>query len=108
MHINQAALRMAKNVGQGSQYLWTYRDAGGNVLDGAKNYKLHILPNIPANNFWSVVVYDALGRSELQNGEPFPSVSSYTKPKINEDGSIDVFFGPNDPESKGNWIKTVP
>ena len=98
---------MAKNVGQGSQYLWTYRDADGDFLDGAKNYKLHILPNIPAKNFWSVVVYDALSRSELQNGEPFPSVSSYTKPKVNEDGSIDVFFGPNEPKEKGNWIKTV-
>ncbi len=28
---------MEKNVGQGSQYLWTYRDAAGNYLDGAKN-----------------------------------------------------------------------
>ena len=37
-------------------------------LDGGQNYKLHILPNIPAKNFWSVVVYDALSRSELQNG----------------------------------------
>jgi hypothetical protein len=51
---------MAKNVGQGSQYLWTYRDAGGDFLDCGQNYKLHILPNIPAKNFWSVVVYDAL------------------------------------------------
>ncbi|MEZ0326828.1 MAG: DUF1254 domain-containing protein [Fimbriimonas sp.] len=98
---------MAKNVGQGSQYLWTYRDTDGDFLDGAKKYKLHILPNIPAKNFWSVVVYDALSRSELQNGEPFPSVSSYTKPKVNEDGSIDVFFGTNEPKEKRNWIKTV-
>ena len=71
---------MAKNVGQGSQYLWTYRDADGDFLDGSKTYKLHILPNIPARNFWSVVVYDTMSRSELQNGQPFPSVSSYTKP----------------------------
>ena len=81
---------MEKNVGQGSQYLWTYRDADGNFLDGAKTYRLHVLPNIPANNFWSVVVYDALSRSELQNGQPLPSVSSYTKPIINADGSIDI------------------
>ena len=99
---------MDKNVGQGSQYLWTYRDADGNFLDGAKNYKLHVLPNIPANNFWSVVVYDALSRSELQNGQPFPSVSSYTKPSVNADGSIDIVFGPDEPKQKGNWIKTVP
>ena len=99
---------MAKNIGQGSQYLWTYRDADGNFLNGAKNYRLHIPPNIPANNFWSVVVYDALSRSELQNGQPFPSVSSYTKPLVNADGSIDIVFGPDEPKEKGNWIKTVP
>lgn len=45
---------MAKNVGQGSQYLWTYRDADGAFLDGSKTYKLHVLPNIPAGNFWAV------------------------------------------------------
>ncbi len=51
--------------------------------------------------------YDALSRSELQNGQPFPSVSVYTKPKINTDGSVDIFFGPEEPKDKGNWIKTV-
>jgi hypothetical protein len=99
---------MEKNIGQGSQYLWTYRDARGDYLDGAKTYKLHVLPNIPAGNFWSVVVYDALSRSELQNGQPLPSVSSYTKPKVNADGSIDIVFGPEEPQGGGNWIKTVP
>jgi hypothetical protein len=49
-----------------------------------------MLPNIPAKNFWSVVVYDALSRSELQNGQPLPSVSSYVNPKINADGSLDI------------------
>ncbi len=99
---------MDKNVGKGSQYLWTYRDAKGEFLDGGKTYKLHVLASIPAENFWSVVVYDALSRSELQNGQPFPSVSSYTNPKINADGSVDIVFGPNEPQDRGNWIKTVP
>jgi len=98
---------MEKNIGQGSQYLWTYRDAGGEYLDGAKTYRLHIPPNIPAGNFWSVVVYDALSRSELQNGQPLPSVSSYSNPTVNADGSLDVVFGPEAPKQKGNWIKTV-
>ena len=99
---------MDKNVGQGSQYLWTYRDASGEFLDGGKTYKLHVLPNIPAKNFWSVVVYDALSRSELQNGQPLPSVSSYVNPKINADGSVDIVFGPTEPQGGGNWIRTVP
>jgi hypothetical protein len=98
---------MAKNVGQGSQYLWTYRDADGAFLDGSKSYRLRVLPNIPAGNFWSVVVYDTMSRSELQNGQPFPSVSSYTKPIVNSEGSIDILFGPNEPQAKSNWIKTI-
>jgi hypothetical protein len=27
---------------------------------------------------------------------------------INADGSIDIAFGPDEPEEKGNWIRTVP
>src|SRR5262245_3671772 len=99
---------MEKHVGQGSQYLWTYRDTSGAFLDGAKTYRLRVLPNIPAKNFWSVVVYDSLSRSELQNGQPLPSVSSYTKPKLNADGTIDIIFGPDAPNDGGNWIRTVP
>lgn len=99
---------MEKNIGQGSQYLWTYRDANGEFLDGGKTYRLRIPPNIPAKAFWSVVVYDALSRSELQNGQPLPSVSSYTKPIINTDGTIDIVFGPSELAGGGNWIRTVP
>jgi len=99
---------MAKNVGQGSQYLWTFRDAAGDYLDGAKSYRLHIPPNIPAKLFWSVLVYDTLSRSQLQNGQPFPAVSSYTHPLVNADGSVDIYFGPREPKEKGNWIRTVP
>ncbi len=81
MALGNSPAMMAKNVGVGSQYLWTYKDAAGDFLDGAKHYKLHVLPKVPINNFWSVVVYDALSRSELQNGQRFPSVSQYSGPK---------------------------
>ena len=98
-----------RTVGSGSQYLMTARDVRGAFLDGAKNYRFHLPPNIPVKLFWSVVVYDALSRSELQNGEPFPSVSQYTGPVANADGSLDIYFGPQAPAGKQkNWIKTVP
>ncbi len=100
--------RMEKNIGQGSQYLWTYRDARGEYLDGANTYRLRVPPNIPAGNFWSVVVYDALSRSEMQNGQPLPSVGTYSNPKRNSEGSIDIVFGPTEPVDGSNWIKTVP
>lgn len=97
-----------KVVGQGSQYLWTPRDANGAYLDGGKSYQLHLPPNIPVKNFWSVVVYDAVSRSMLRNGEKFPALSQYTGPEINNDESVDIYFGPNPPPGKEkNWIKTV-
>jgi hypothetical protein len=64
---------------------------------------------VPINNFWSVVVYDALSRSELRNGQPLPSISQYTDPKVNDDGSVDIYFSPELPEGQErNWIATVP
>jgi hypothetical protein len=85
------------------------RDVSGAFLDGSKDYRLHLPPNVPVKLFWSVVVYDALSRSELQNGERFPSISQYTGPAVNADGSVDVYFGTRMPAGKEkNWIKTVP
>ncbi len=109
MALGNSPAMMAKNVGMGSYYLWTYKDAAGNFLDGAKSYKLHIPADVPAKDFWSVLVYDAVSRSELKNGQKFPSVSKYTDPKSNADGSVDVYFGPESPKGQEkNWIATMP
>jgi hypothetical protein len=109
MALGNSPAMMTKNIGVGSYYLWTYKDATGNFLDGAKNYKLHIPAKVPAKDFWSALVYDSLSRSELQSGQKFPSVSLYSDPKINVDGSVDVYFGPEMPPGQEKiWIKTVP
>lgn len=98
-----------KMVGVGSQYLCVYRDAEDNFLIGDHNYTLHLPSGIPAKDFWSVTVYHPDTRSLLQNGQPKPSVSTYDKPDYNEDGSIDLYFGPEAPEEKEkNWVKTIP
>jgi hypothetical protein len=98
-----------KIVGAGSQYLSAYVDAHGDYLVGSQTYKLHLPPNIPINNFWSVTLYDPKTRSLLQNGMPKPSLNSFDRPEQNNDGSYDVFFGPEAPAGKEkNWVKTVP
>ena len=99
---------MSKNVAIGSYYFWTYKDKDGNFLDGAKNYKLHVPANVPAKDFWSVLVYDSLSRSMLKTSQKFPSVSLYSGPGANADGSVDVYFGPEIPKGQEkNWIQTA-
>jgi hypothetical protein len=99
-----------KMVGEGSQYPWTPLDANGNPFDGARSYKLHLPPNIPVKRFWSVIVYDTQTRSMLQTDQQYPSVSSQNKGLlVNEDGSVDVWFGPEAPAGKeNNWVQTIP
>ena len=99
-----------KIVGEGSIYPWAALDAQNNPLDGGKNYKLHLPPNVPAKTFWSVIVYSAQTRSMVQTNQQFPSVSSQNKGvQANADGSVDVYFGPKAPAGKeSNWVQTIP
>ena len=107
--VNTPAM-VLKMVGAGSQYAMITQDSEGNILDGGKTYKLNIPANVPAKDFWSVVVYDPQTRSELQTSVPFPSKNSETGNLVpNADDSVDLYFGPKAPEGKeNNWIETVP
>lgn len=99
-----------KRVGIGSQYAAAAMDANGENLDGGKTYKLHLPTGIPARNFWSIVVYDNQTRSMLQTDQQFPSTGSQKEGiVINDDSSVDVWFGPTPPEGhESNWVQTVP
>jgi hypothetical protein len=95
-------------VGVGSQY--AFSDSNGRPLEGAKSYRLHLPPRIPAKDFWSLVVYDNQTRSQLQTDQQFPSISSQKQGvRINPDTSVDVYFGPKPPPGKeSNWVQTWP
>jgi hypothetical protein len=102
-------LMSSTTPGVGQAYPWGSRDAAGKTLDGGKTYKMHLPPNIPAKLYWSMTLYDTEKRSEIRNGQPFSRISTFTQPKANADGSIDLFFGPNVPAGQeANWVKTVP
>jgi hypothetical protein len=99
-----------QRVGIGSQYAITTTDKDGKPFDGSKTYRLHLPPNVPAKDFWSLVVYDNQTRSMLQTDQQFPSIGSNSKAiVVNADSSVDVWFGPTAPEGhENNWIQTVP
>ncbi len=99
-----------KLIGKGSQYAWGYLDSKGNYLDGGKTYTLNLPKDPPEEKFMSVVVYDPQTRSELQTSQPYPSKNNRRdKMIVNDDGSIDLYFGPKAPAGKeANWIQTVP
>jgi hypothetical protein len=106
--VNTPAMAL-KMVGRGSQYALCDKDRDGHFLNGSKTYKLNIPANVPAKDFWSVVIYDPQTRSELQTGQPYPSRNNKRDNlDTNPDGSVDLYFGPEAPAGKeNNWTQTV-
>lgn len=98
-------------VYEGQIYLASYRDSNGDWLDGANNYRLHVLPNVPIANFWSITVYDVATRCLIDNDQEIADKSSRMDYLLeNADGSIDIYIGPDAPteeEKLDNWIPTV-
>jgi hypothetical protein len=96
--------------GTGTAYLATFRDNNGLYLDGSKNYRLHVSPNVPAKNFWAVTAYDPITRSLLDAGGNInKTIGSRSVPEVNTDGSVEVYFGPKAPKGKeNNWVPTNP
>jgi hypothetical protein len=107
--VNTPAMAL-EMVGLGSQYVTAVQDSDGAFFDGGASYRLHLPPEVPAKDFWSVVVYDPQTRSELQTGQAFPGRNDKRdKLTYNPDGSVDILFGPQPPaEHAENWIETVP
>jgi len=98
--------------GAGQIYMTTKRDSEGNMLRADKNYKLHVPADVPVGQFWSVTLYSENTRRPYDNGGTEisdVSIGSRTEGvKVNEDGSVDLFIGPDAPEGyENNHLKTV-
>ena len=107
--IGMSAGSIPKTPGIGQSYLTAYRDAAGHAFDGSETYRLHMPPNVPAKQFWSVTLYDIETRCLIQNQEQIADRSSREDLVKNADGSVDLYLGPTAPTGmEKNWIPTVP
>ncbi|MGO4593034.1 DUF1254 domain-containing protein [Leifsonia sp. 2TAF2] len=100
----------SRTPGAGQAYLGSYTDSDGDWLDGGRNYTLHVPADVPAKLFWSATVYDAASRCLIDNEQQRGDRGSRdTDVVVNDDGSVDLFFGPEAPEAgESNWVQTIP
>ena len=102
-----AIISSVKNYGTATYYVDLAEDSKGEWLDGGNNYKLNVPPNVPARDFWSVVVYDLESAAWIREMPKVGVASSSQGVATNKDGSVDIYFGPKAPKGKeANWIPT--
>ncbi|HKQ76768.1 MAG TPA: DUF1254 domain-containing protein [Blastocatellia bacterium] len=99
-----------RKVGFGSLYWLGQRDKDGAFLDGGKTYKLTVPQPVPAQLFWSVTVYDAQTRSQIQTDQDKAALRSLFELKDRAGlSTVDLYFGPKAPGGhEGEWIRTIP
>lgn len=107
--IGESPAMFRRQAGFGSLYWLGLRDASGGYLDGGRSYRLSFPQPVPAGMFWSVTVYDAETRSQVQTDQNKAALRSLFELKgAPADGPVELYFGPQAPSGKeGQWIKTT-
>ncbi len=107
---SSAPAMVMRTTGAGSKYPFTSRDSDGKFLTGSNTYKLHLPPNVPAALFWAVTAYNITDGTMPETDQLLPSTNGYYDQPRNNDGSIDIWFGPKKPAdvTDSAFIKTVP
>ena len=99
-----------RDANAGSLYWLGLRDREGLYLEGAQQYKLSVPLPVPGKLFWSLTVYDADTRSQIQTPQKKAALRSLFELKDLKGSSVDLFFGPTPPADDGatRWIQTLP
>ena len=98
-----------KRLGAGQFYMICIKDKAGEDLDGAKTYRLHVPPNVPVEQYWSLTAYDRETHALIKNVSRASRASNAADVQKGADGSVDLYIGPQAPAGKeSNWIPTDP
>jgi hypothetical protein len=98
---------LGANLPEDAIYPLNIGDANGKPLDGVNKYVMHFAKGEapPVNAFWSITLYDSEG-FQVGNGLNRFAVSSWMPFKINDDGSLDIYFQNESPgkDLEANWL----
>ena len=104
-----AVITSVKNYGAATFYLDLAETPDGEWLDGGNNYKMVVPADVPVRDFWAITAYDLETASYIREVDK-GSIDSNMKNLVkNDDGSVDIYFGPKAPKGKeDNWLPTDP
>ena len=101
--------------GKAQAYIGKFEDEKGERLKGGDNYVIQINGPVPADMFWSMVIYDTDTRALIDNRKGAAggkaTVGSKTPDlRTNDDGSITMLLGPGKPPKgwEANYVQTLP
>jgi hypothetical protein len=101
--------------GKAQAYIGKFEDEDGVRLHGGENYIIRINGPVPAELFWSMVIYDADTRCVIDNrhgaaGGKATMGSKTPGLRANEDGSYYMLLGPGAPPKgwESNHVQTIP
>src|SRR6478736_2785177 len=84
----------AKHLGESQYYLMQIADKNGSELDGNTSYKVHVPANVPVKQYWSMTVYNRETHTFIRNSKWNGRSSQTPGLQKNNDGSVDLYFGP--------------
>ena len=101
--------------GKAQAYIGKFEDEDGQRLQGGNNYVFRINGPVPAEIFWSVVIYDTDTRCLIDNRKGAAGGKATTGSKTeglrkNDDGSYYMLLGPDAPPKgwEANYVQTLP
>jgi hypothetical protein len=95
-------------AGASAAQFWSASDSEGQPLHGERSYRLRVPPRSDGGRSWNVCAYD-LATCTFIRHSPRVAVDGRDDVARNEDGSVDVYFGPVPPEAGDrNWVATAP
>jgi hypothetical protein len=92
-----AIITSVKNYGTATYYLDLAETPDGEWLDGSKNYKLVMPPNVPVRDFWAITTYDLETASYLRDVVPSSIDSTRV---LQERGGLFSAFNSNHPNER--------